>query len=115
MPETSLLLEPFQALMQPTAMGFVKDKHLCGSAYINHCLLPGQEQVLNSYTAGTIISFSCTLWTVDNLGDPFVPLGLKLRGPRTLLYCLLEINQISLFPFSLLTSVKQMLAGSLIP
>ena len=74
-----------------------------------------RNSVLNPYTDETIISFSCTLWIADTLGDPFVPLDLKLRAPRTLLYCFLEINQISLFSFSLLTSVELMLAGSPIP
>ena len=42
--ETSLLLELFQPMMQPTAMALVKDRHVCCSACIHHFLLPDQEQ-----------------------------------------------------------------------
>ena len=48
---------------------------------------PTWTRVLNSYTDGTIVSFSCDLWIADNLQDSLVPLELKLRAPRTLLSC----------------------------
>ena len=81
--ETSLLLELFQPMMQPTAMALVKDRHVC-------CSLPAsvtsfcqtRNSVLNPYTDEPITSFSCTLWIADTLGNPFVSLDLKLRAPQ---------------------------------
>lgn len=83
MPETSLPLELLQALMQATAMDSGKGQT---SLLLRASVTTSYQtwtRVLNFYTDGTTVSFS-SLWVANDLEDPFVPLELKIRAPRTL-------------------------------